>query len=85
MWKTRDCSNSKDVYWYSEEEYKELEEKLAKYEEIMYNMCKVLDTCNSYKYDHEDALDEVGLLDKFDERWEREWNAKSVEQKVREP
>lgn len=79
MWKTRDYTGSKDVYWYSEEEYEEVKEKLDKYEEIMYNMFKVLSTCNTYEYDYEDALDEIGLLEKFDERREREWNAENVD------
>ena len=37
MWKREDYTGTKEVVWYSEEEYKGIEKELAKFEEILYN------------------------------------------------
>lgn len=43
MWKMRNYTGTKDIMLYEEQEYKELEEKLAKYEKILYNIEKCLE------------------------------------------
>ena len=73
----RDYTGSRDLIWYSEEE---LQEKLAKYEDIIYNIYKAYDTCTPI-YDIEDYIDDE-LFEKLFKRREEEWNAKNAEQKL---
>ena len=72
MWNKKDFLGN-EVTWYSEEEYKELEEKLANYEEMLYNVYKV---CGNKHINLEHyfygALRAENLLDKFYKRKEKE-------------
>ena len=62
MWKKKDYTGLNDLIWYSEAEYKELEDKLAKFEDMLYNIYKAQDTCTPIDY-IEDYIDEE-LLEK---------------------
>ena len=46
MWKLRDYRGEKDNYYYEEEEYKALEEKLAKAEKVLYNISNIIENEN---------------------------------------
>ena len=82
MWKKKDYTGLNDLIWYSEAEYEELEDKLAKYENVLYNIYKAVDTCTPIDY-IEDYIEEE-LLEKFSERREEEWNASNAERKAKE-
>ena len=68
MWKKRDYKGEKDLIWYTEDEYKELEEKLAKVEKILYNISSIIE--------NENIADEdvwVEIEGEF-----KKWNVKNV-------
>lgn len=72
MWITKDYKGNSITY-YSEEEYKALEEELAKYKERMYNIYKACDdeTIN-IKHFFIGVLKAMGILDDFFIRREKE-------------
>ena len=73
MWKREDYTGTKEVVWYSEEEYKEIEKELAKFEEILYNGFKAYTERKEEDFENfADGLEEVGLWMKFVKREEGE-------------
>ena len=87
MWKRENYATHEIITLYEEQEYKVLEEELAKYKEILYNIHKAFDTCTPIN-DIEDFIEDEKVLEEFEERRDRElkeWtekslNVKSVEQ-----
>ena len=77
MWKRDDYTGNKIITLYEEDEYKELEEKLVKYKDMLYNIYKAHDTCTPIDYIEDYIEDE--LLEEFYERREKEWNAESAD------
>lgn len=77
MWKIRNYTGTKDVLLYEEREYEELEEKLAKYKEILYNVYKASNNCSPYCCRLDTMLDEE-TLEEFAKRREEEWNARNA-------
>lgn len=68
MWNTRDYKGN-PITLYEEEEYKLLEEKLAIYKKIMYNMYKACeDESINTKHYFLGVLKSVDLLDEFIEK-----------------
>lgn len=73
MWKREDYTGTKEVVWYSEEEYKGIEKELAKFEEILYNGFKAYTERKEEDFENfADGLEEVGLWMKFVKREEGE-------------
>ena len=70
MWKTRDYTGNKEVTYYEEHEYKEIEEKLAKCEEILYNIERHL------KERHDWIA--IQKIEEEVEKWKKNLNVKSV-------
>lgn len=74
MWITKDYKGNCITY-YSEEEYKLLEEELAKYKERMYNIYKACDDETiDIKHYFIGVLKAIGILDDFFIRREKEKN-----------
>ena len=76
MWRRRDYTGTRDVIWYEEEEYKELGDKLAKAEKILYNIKEHLEL---------DA-DPIYIIQKVEievERW-KNMNVKSATGNIKE-
>ena len=74
MWITKDYKGNSITY-YSEEEYKLLEEELAKYKERMYNIYKACDDETiDIKHYFIGVLKAIGILDDFFIRREKEKN-----------
>ena len=74
MWITKDYKGNSITY-YSEEEYKLLEEELAKYKERMYNIYKACDDETiDIKHYFIGVLKAIGILDDFFVRREKEKN-----------
>ena len=72
MWITKDYKGNSITY-YSEEEYKLLEEELAKYKERMYNIYKACDDETiDIKHFFIGVLKAMGILDDFFIRREKE-------------
>ena len=80
MWKRENFATHKVVTLYEEHEFKELEEKLAKYKDILYNIHKAEDTCTPID-DIEDFIGDEEILDEIHRRRDEEWNAESAELK----
>lgn len=72
MWNTKDYKGN-PISYYEEKEYRLLEEKLAKYESILYNIYKV---CGDKSVDLEHyfygSLKALNLLDKFFKKREKD-------------
>ena len=80
MWDTENFVTHERNIWYSKEEYQSLEEKLAKYEDILYNIYKAVDTCTPINY-IEDFIEDEVLLERLEDRREKEfkeWKKKSL-------
>ena len=71
MWKKRDYTGNNDVTYYEEHEYKELEEKLVKCKEILYNIEEHL------KERHDWIA--IQKIEEEVEKWKKSLNAKSAE------
>ena len=77
MWKRENYASHEIVTFYTEQEYKELEEKLAKCKEILYNIYKAFDTCTPIE-NIEDYIEDEALMEEFFRKRDEEWNARSV-------
>ena len=69
MWKKEDYKGN-PVILYEEKEYKELEDRLVKYEKIMYNIYKILK--NNSAEIKEYFLSAVEVLNLSDKFWEED-------------
>ena len=72
MWKVENYAEHEVKTWYSEEEYKSLENKLAKYKEILYNIYEAEDTCTPIE-DIEDFIEDEEILEELKEKRDREF------------
>lgn len=80
MWKRENYKTREVETWYSSNEYKKLEGKLAKYKEMLYNIYKAFDTCTPIN-DIEDFIEDEEVLEEFEGRRDRElkeWTEKSL-------